>query len=82
MDVGLIAWSDKLTKRIAKNMSIWDFGALKIALFIFGLIVGAYASSFVRQYVFYFAIVFVVIYAYLIYIVFGKSKKVGKLQKE
>ena len=43
--MGLIQWAEKRTK--ALNM--WDIGVLKIYCVLFGMIVGAYASSFVRD---------------------------------
>jgi len=48
--VGLIQWAEERTK--ALNM--WDIGVLKIYCVLFGMIVGAYVSTFVRGYVWWF----------------------------
>jgi len=48
--VGLIQWAEQRTK----GLNIWDIGVLKIYCVLFGMIVGAYVSSFVRQQVWWF----------------------------
>jgi len=48
--VGLIQWAEQRTRAL----SLWDIGVLKIYCVLFGMIVGAYVSSFVRQQVWWF----------------------------
>jgi len=48
--VGLIQWAEERTRAL----SLWDIGVLKIYCVLFGMIVGAYVSSFVRQQVWWF----------------------------
>lgn len=55
MDV--IRWAETKTKAL----SVWDIGVLKIYCVLFGMIVGAYASSFVLEHVWIFAGVVVVL---------------------
>ena len=43
--MGLIQWAEERTRAL----NIWDIGILKIYCVLFGMIVGAYASSFVRN---------------------------------
>ncbi len=49
--MGVIQWAEQRTKAL----SIWDIGVLKTYCVLFGIIVGAYLSSFVKQYVWWFA---------------------------
>jgi putative Mn2+ efflux pump MntP len=46
----VIRWAERRTKAL----TIWDVGVLKIYCVLFGMIVGAYLSSFVRQEVWWF----------------------------
>ena len=48
--MGLIQWAEQRTK----GLNIWDIGVLKIYCVLFGMIVGAYVSSFVRGHVWWF----------------------------
>jgi hypothetical protein len=48
--MGVFQWAE----RRAKGLTIWDIGALKIYCVLFGVIVGAYLSTFVRQQVLWF----------------------------
>ena len=48
--MGLIQWAEQRTKAL----NIWDIGILKIYCVLFGMIVGAYVSSFVRDHVWWF----------------------------
>lgn len=66
--MGLMNWTEKNIH----GMTLWDFGLLKIAVGLFGVIIGAYISTFVQQYLWYFITVFVVLYAVLMFRVFGK----------
>jgi uncharacterized membrane protein YoaK (UPF0700 family) len=50
--VGLIQWAEHKTQAL----SIWDIGVLKIYCVLFGIIVGAYASSFVLEYIAWFVL--------------------------
>ena len=44
--MGLFSWANKKIKK----MDIWDVGCIKWASLLVGIIVGAYISDFVRQY--------------------------------
>ena len=46
----VIRWAERRTKAL----TIWDVGVLKIYCVLFGMIVGAYLSSFVMQEVWWF----------------------------
>ena len=48
--MGLILWAEERTRA----MSIWDIGVLKIYCVLFGMIVGAYVSTFVKGHVWWF----------------------------
>ena len=48
--MGVIQWAEERTRAL----NIWDIGILKIYCVLFGMIVGAYVSSFVRDHVLYF----------------------------
>jgi putative Mn2+ efflux pump MntP len=43
--VGVFQWAEKK----AKGMTIWDIGVLKVYCVLFGMLVGAYLSGFVKQ---------------------------------
>lgn len=49
--MGVIQWAEARTEAL----NLWDIGILKIYCVLFGMIVGAYASSFVRDHVWWFA---------------------------
>jgi len=55
-----------------QKYSIWDFGVLKLCVVVFGIIIGAYISTFVKDNLGIFIAIFVVSYAYLIYSFFRK----------
>lgn len=55
--MGLIKWSNEMTKKF----DLWDIAALKLYCTIFGIIIGAYISSFVKQHI----IVFIALFALL-----------------
>lgn len=46
----LLRWAEGRTKAL----TVWDIGVLKIYCVLFGMIVGAYLSSFVREGVWWF----------------------------
>ena len=50
--MGILQWAEKKTK----GMTIWDIGVLKVYCVLFGVIVGAYLSSFVRENVVWFVV--------------------------
>jgi hypothetical protein len=50
--MSLIQWAEGKTKALG----IWDIGILKIYCVLFGIIVGAYISGFVRQHVWWFVV--------------------------
>ena len=50
--MGILQWAEKKTK----GMTIWDIGVLKVYCVLFGVIVGAYLSSFVRENVLWFVV--------------------------
>jgi hypothetical protein len=48
-----------------KKYNLWDFSALKIALFAFGIIFGAYFSKFFLTNIIVVWVIFVVTYVYI-----------------
>ncbi|NOZ80745.1 MAG: hypothetical protein GXP63_03655 [DPANN group archaeon] len=66
--MGIMRWAeDKL-----HGLSLGDFVVVKVALVLFGIIIGAYISAFVQQYVWYLTGLFVVLYLYLMIKIFRK----------
>ena len=65
----LYKWSEKSIKKIN---SVWDMAIFKLCMASFGVIVGAYISGFVKQYIAIFAALFIVTYAWLLYKIFKK----------
>ena len=59
--MGLIQWAEERTK----SLNLWDIGALKIYCVLFGMIVGAYVSSFVRDHVWWFGGAVLILGGYL-----------------
>ena len=53
----IIQWAERRTNAL----TIWDIGVLKIYCALFGMIVGAYLSSFVKQNVWWFVVVVLVL---------------------
>jgi uncharacterized membrane protein YfcA len=47
----MIGWAEERTRAL----NIWDIGVLKIYCVLFGMIVGAYVSTFVRGHIWWFA---------------------------
>ena len=50
--MGLIQWAEERSRA----MSVWDIGVLKIYCVLFGMIVGAYVSTFVTDHVWWFVV--------------------------
>ena len=48
--MGVFQWAERKTSA----MTIWDIGVLKVYCVLFGVIVGAYLSLFVREHVLWF----------------------------
>ena len=48
--MGVFQWAERRTNA----MTIWDIGVLKIYCVLFGIIVGAYLSPFVKEHVLWF----------------------------
>lgn len=67
--MGIVEWSENKIR----NLSIWEFALVKITLVLIGIVIGAYISTFVQQYAVYFVTVIAVLYAVLIYRMFGKK---------
>jgi len=55
-----------------KKLTMCDFALLKTILIIAGIVIGAYISLFVKQYVWWFVAVFVIGYVVLLYRMFKK----------
>ena len=64
----LMKWMEKKIRK----MSTWDMAMTKIALISFGMMVGAYWSSFVRPYVTTLLIIWAVLYIIIAYRFFKK----------
>lgn len=62
----LIKWSENKFKKF----TIWDIAIFKTAIVLFGIIIGAYISTFVKTYLWYLIVIFVVLYGYLLYKIF------------
>ncbi len=56
-----------------RNLTMYDFSLLKVALVLLGIIIGAYISAFIKQYILYFVIVFAISYLVLLFRVFRKG---------
>ena len=59
--MGVIQWAEER----AKSLNLWDIGVLKIYCVLFGMIVGAYVSSFVRDHVWWFGGAVLILGGYL-----------------
>lgn len=60
-------WLMKWAEKKIRKMSAWNMAMAKIAWIAFGMVIGAYLSSFVKQYVYAFVIVLAVLYIVIIY---------------
>ena len=58
----LMKWAEK----VVKKMNVWDMALLKTCVVLIGIIIGAYISVFVQQYIWWFVAVAVILYAILI----------------
>jgi hypothetical protein len=67
--MGMIHWA----KEKIHNLTVWDFAVLKAALIIFGVLIGAYTSVFVKQYAWLFIAIFIALYTLLVYRIFKKK---------
>ncbi len=66
--MGLINWGmEKYNK-----LDVWGLGAFKLSMFTFGLLVGAYASVFVKSYDWLFGLIFIASLAWLLFAMFRK----------
>jgi len=68
--MGIIKWSNQKIK----SYSVWDIGVLKIFCVIAGMILGAYVSSFVKQYLWWLIIIGIILFVFLL-IRFFTAKK-------
>ena len=53
-----------------RNFTLWDITIFKLALVIFGIIIGAYIANYVQENLMYFIVAFVILYGYLLYRMF------------
>jgi hypothetical protein len=67
--MGMKDWSEKKIKK----MTFWDMALIKYTAMFFGLIIGAYISGFVRQYIWLFLILFIAGYITAVYRFFMKK---------
>ncbi|MCK4641422.1 MAG: hypothetical protein KAU06_08790 [Candidatus Marinimicrobia bacterium] len=61
--MGIIEWANLKVK----TQNIWDIGILKIFCTIVGIILGAYISNFVIQYVWWFVVIAILLFIWLMY---------------
>lgn len=66
--MGIIDWYNGKIK----NLDVWDIAAIKTYALLFGLVIGAYTSDFVKQYL---LIIIVLIALLLIKILYKVFKK-------
>lgn len=66
--MSLFDWAE----RKIRGLHIWEFALVKLVLVLFGIIVGAYLALFVKQYLWWFVTVFVMLYLVVMWRVFGK----------
>ncbi len=62
-----------LFEKKIKKLTMCDFALLKTILIIAGIVIGAYISLFVKQYVWWFVAVFVIGYIVLLFRMFKKK---------
>lgn len=55
--MGLMKWAEKKMK----NLNVWDISILKTYCLLIGMVIGAYVAGFVKQYLWYFLIVIVIL---------------------
>lgn len=61
--MNIIKWSEEKIHKI----SVWDMGLVKFICILFGLILGAYSSAFIKQNILLFLILFLAGYITAIY---------------
>lgn len=66
--MGIMDWYNKKLK----NLNVWDIGALKIYVLLFGMIIGAYFPEWVMQNLLIIVAVIVLLMIKLLYKVFKK----------
>jgi uncharacterized membrane protein YoaK (UPF0700 family) len=62
-------WFEKKIKKI----DIWDFALIKTTLIIAGIIIGAYITDFVKEFVWYWVALFVLFYVWMLMILHSKK---------
>ena len=67
--MGLLNWSEEKIRKL----TIREFALLKIVLVMFGIMIGAYISTFVKQNIMYFIGVFVILYSFIMYRILNKK---------
>lgn len=67
--MGMIDWAENKIKK----MTFWDMALIKYTCIFLGLIIGAYISGFVRQYIWLFLILFIAGYITAVYRFFIKK---------
>lgn len=55
--MGVIEWAERRTSA----MTIWDVGVLKVYCVLFGVIVGAFIPTFVKEYLWWFVLSVVIL---------------------
>ncbi|MGE0793040.1 MAG: hypothetical protein AB7V77_02555 [Candidatus Woesearchaeota archaeon] len=61
-------WFNKKIKKV----TFWNFALIKTCLIIFGIIIGAYISNFVKTFIWYWIAVFAILYIWIIIRFFKK----------
>ncbi len=74
INLGFTSWANEKVKKL----NYWDIGSIKWASIFFGIIVGAYISDFVKQYLWLFVVLAVLLAIKPLYKIYSKkpSKKV------
>lgn len=65
---------EKMYDRMFNNFTRWDYGFLKLYGWSFGIILGAYFPEFVKNYVWIFASIFLMLLARYVYVLFLKNE--------
>jgi len=69
--MGMLGWANQRLKAL----TIWDIGVLKFLMAVFGMIVGACIAAFVKEHIWWFVAVGVLLWAFLIYRVFSARQR-------
>ncbi len=64
----ILDWAEEKVQKL----SIWEFGVLKIALVLFGMIIGVFTAGFVGRYIWHFIGIWAVTYIWIMWRVFRK----------